>query len=320
MKIIDMHCDTIGAITTAETPKELYDYEGQISVKKLQKGDALAQFFAIFIPTHYGEPEPIPKSAYEFYKKALNIYKTEMEKNKDYIMPAYNYDDIMKNKAAGKMSGILTIEDGVPLNGDINRLIEAYNDGVRLISLTWNYENSLAYPNSREEDKMKLGLKPFGIEVVEKMNELGMIIDVSHLSDGGFYDVAKYSKKPFAASHSCCRSLCNHPRNLTDDMLKTLGNKGGIVGINFCASFLNENENYTDINSVVKHMIYIKDKAGIDALGFGSDFDGIGSELEFADYSGMPMIIDALSRHFTDDEIDKICSGNMLRVIRETMR
>lgn len=315
-----MHCDTIGAITTAKTPKELYDYEGQISVKKLQKGDALAQFFAIFIPTHCGEPEPIPKSAYEFYKKALNVYKTEMEKNKDYIMPAYNYDDIMKNKAAGKMSGILTIEDGVPLNGDINRLIEAYNDGVRLISFTWNYENSLGYPNSREEDKMKLGLKPFGIEVVEKMNELGMIIDVSHLSDGGFYDVAKYSKKPFAASHSCCRSLCNHPRNLTDDMLKTLGNKGGIVGINFYASFLNENENYTDIDSVVKHMIYIKDKAGIDALGFGSDFDGIGGELEFVDYSGMPMIIDALSRHFTDDEIDKICNGNMLRVIRETMR
>ena len=320
MNIIDMHCDTICSLTTSEVPKNLYDYEGQISVKKLQEGGSLAQFFAIFIPTHRGEPEPIPESAYKFYKKALNVFNTEMEKNKAYILPAHNYNEIMKNKAEGKISALLTIEDGVPLNGDINRLIEAYNDGVRLISFTWNYENSLGYPNSRDEEKMKLGLKPFGIEVVEKMNELGMIIDVSHLSDGGFYDVAKYSKKPFVASHSCCRSLCGHPRNLTDDMLKALGNKGGVVGINFCASFLNEDANYTDIDSVVKHMIYIKDKAGIDALGFGSDFDGIGSTLEFKDYTGMPMIVRALEKHFTADEIDKICSGNMLRLIKDTLR
>ena len=320
MRIIDMHCDTICSITTSETPKELYDYEGQISIKKLQKGGSLAQFFAIFIPTHRGETEPIPEAAYKFYKKALNVYKTEMEKNKEFILPAYNYDDIMRNKSENKMSGILTIEDGVPLNGDINRLIEAYNDGVRLVSFTWNYENSLGYPNSRDVDKMNLGLKPFGIEVIDKMNELGMIIDVSHLSDGGFYDVAKYSKKPFVASHSCCRNLCGHPRNLTDDMLKILGNKGGVVGINFCASFLNDNADYTDIDSVVRHMLYIKDKAGIDALGFGSDFDGIGSKLEFVDYTGMPLIINALEKHFTDDEIDKICNGNMLRVIKETLK
>lgn len=322
MKIIDMHCDTMGcAIAVSDGKVGLAKNNGQIDIEKLKKGNSLAQFFAIFIPTHQNaEKKGLTLAPYDFYKMVLNVYHKEMEKNKADIAPALNYDNIMKNKAEGKISSILTIEDGVPLEGDMKRLHEFYNDGVRLISLTWNYENSVGFPNSRTPELMAKGLKPFGIEVIKEMNNLGMIVDVSHLSDGGFWDVVNNTNKPFVASHSCCRALCNHPRNLTDEMLKTLGNRGGVVGINFCASFLNEDANYTDIDSVVRHMIYIKDKAGIDALGFGSDFDGIGSKLEFVDYSGMPLIVNALTKHFTDDEIDKICNGNMLRVIKETMK
>ena len=178
----------------------------------------------------------------------------------------------------------------------------------------------MAVPNSRDADKMKLGLKPFGIESIERMNELGILIDVSHLSDGGYYDVARLSKKPFVASHSCARALCNHPRNMTDDMLRVLGEKGGICGINFCAPFLRENANYSAIADIVLHAEHIRNKAGIDAVALGSDFDGIDDTLEFKDYTGMPTIADALLKRFTESEVDKICSENAMRVIRASMK
>jgi membrane dipeptidase len=152
------------------------------------------------------------------------------------------------------------------------------------------------------------------------MNDLGMIIDVSHMSEGGFYDVAKYSKQPFVASHSCARALCNHRRNLTDDQLKVLGEKGGFVGVNFECSFLKEGSSRATVDQVVEHLEYMKNKAGIDAVAFGSDFDGIGNDLDFGDYAGMPKVIAALEKHFTDDEIEKICWKNAYRVIGESMK
>lgn len=322
MRIIDTHCDTIGErIARSEGKVTLRNNEGHINIEKMQKGGALAEFFAIFIPTHdSGADKGVLLPPYEYFQFVYQAYLKELEANQDVLAPAMNYDDILKNKAAGKMSSVLTVEDGVPLDGKMERLEEFYQKGVRLISYTWNYENSLGFPNSKDPAIMNQGLKQFGLDCVCRMNELGMLIDVSHLSDGGFWDIVKHSKKPFMASHSCCRALCNHTRNLTDDMLKALGEKGGVVGINFASQFLNEGSGYTDIASVVRHILHIRDKAGIDALGFGSDFDGITSELEFKDYSGMPLIVDALAEHFTDDEIEKICNGNMLRLIRDTLK
>ena len=152
------------------------------------------------------------------------------------------------------------------------------------------------------------------------MNELGIIVDVSHLSEGGFYDVARLSKKPFIASHSCARQLCDHRRNLTDDQLRTLGEKGGFVGVNFCSAFLREGSNHASIDDIVRHTVYMADKAGIESVGMGSDFDGIDNTLEMKDYAGYPLVMDALSKHFTQSEIDMICSRNIMRVIRETMK
>ena len=191
------------------------------------------------------------------------------------------------------------------------------------MSLTWNYENSVAYPTSEDPEIMKKGLKPFGLEAIARMNELGMIIDVSHLNDAGIFDVLKHSKKPIVASHSNARGLCNHRRNLTDEMLKLLGENGGLTGLNYCAPFMSEEaakNNMTTCDDIVRHALYIKNKAGIDAVAFGSDFDGIGNELDFGDYSGMPKVIAALEKHFTADEIEKICWKNAYRVIGESMK
>lgn len=322
MRFVDLHCDTMGErIARSGGSVCLRKNDGHIDIEKLRRGQALAQCFAIFIPTH-AEAERInpPMSPYEYFNFVYDAYLREMQANADAIAPAMNYDDIMKNKEKGLISSILTIEDGVPIDGKMERIDEFYRKGVRLITLTWNYENCLGFPNSRELGKMQLGLKPFGIDAVRHMNELGIVVDVSHLSDGGFYDVAHYSQKPFVASHSCARALCSHPRCMTDDMLRLLGEKGGVCGLNFCSSFLREGSDYTTIADLVLHARHIANVAGVDALALGSDFDGIQSTLEFSDYSGMPRIADALSQHFTAAEVDKICAGNALRVFRESMK
>lgn len=149
------------------------------------------------------------------------------------------------------------------------------------------------------------------------MNELGIIIDVSHLSDGGVRDVAELSRKPFVASHSCARALCDHSRCLSDDLLRLIGESGGVIGVNFFGIFLRRDSEVTLIEDIVRHVLHIRDKAGIGALAFGSDFDGISSRLEFDDYSGMPLLAAALERYLTPREMDMICSGNALRVMRE---
>ena len=157
-------------------------------------------------------------------------------------------------------------------------------------------------------------------EFVEEMERLGMIVDVSHLSDGGFADVARVSSAPFVASHSCARSLSGHTRCLTDAQLRILGDKGGVVGVNFCPRFLREGSLHTTIDDVVRHALHIRDKAGVEALALGSDFDGVPGTLEFEDYAGLPRLADALERHVGSAEIDKICSGNALRLMSEVWR
>ncbi len=312
MRIIDMHCDTL--MEEFHHPeKSFYDGDTSINLKLLKENDALAQFFAIYLPREDMET----MDPYDLFNAMYAHYVKVMEENQEIIQPVYYAEDILRNQKSGMLSSFLTIEDGVLLDGKLERVQEVYDKGVRLITLLWNFENSLGYPSSDDPQEHHLGLKPFGCQVVERMNDLGMIIDVSHLSEGGFYDVAKLSKKPFVASHSCARALCNHRRNLSDDQLRTLGNAGGVAGVNFCSSFLKENSEHTTIAQIIEHLLYMRDKAGIEAVGFGSDFDGIEDNGELIDYSGFTRLLAAMEEKFTDDEIDKICTQNALRVIRE---
>lgn len=314
MKIIDLHCDTLLNIYR-DKDYGLLDNSGHISLRKMKQGEALAQFFAIYISRN----EMKTMDPYEIFHDVYKIYQREMEKNKDMILPAYNAADVEENQASGKMSAFLSIEDGVAVGNKIERLTEFYEKGVRLITLTWNFENDIGFPCSKDEKAHQIGLKPFGFDVLDEMNRLGMLIDVSHLSEGGFNDVAEHSKKPFVASHSCARALCNHQRNLTDKQLKAIGDKGGLIGVNFCAAFLREGAEYSSIEDIVSHTVYMADKAGVESIGFGSDFDGIDDELEMKDYSGYPILLDALSKHFSQSQLDKICKENAMRIIRDCL-
>jgi membrane dipeptidase len=167
---------------------------------------------------------------------------------------------------------------------------------------------------------MSRGLKPFGKDAIRRMNELGMVVDVSHLSDGGFRDVAEISRKPFVASHSNCRELSPHQRNLTDDMIRVLARKGGVAGLNYGPSFLNADTSCIDSTAALisAHAQHLKNTGGIDCVALGSDFDGIGGNLEIGLVEKMPQLFDQFHRDgLKDDEIEKIAWKNALRVLKD---
>lgn len=202
------------------------------------------------------------------------------------------------------------------------RLEWLYGLGVRVLGLTWNYANCFGAPNSQDPAVMSAGLTPFGRDAVVRMQELGMLVDVSHLSDGGFRDVAALARRPFVATHSNCRAFSPHPRNLTDEMIRALADRGGVMGLNFCPEFLTpaaagRESRVEDLVAMARHE---KRVGGIEVVAIGSDFDGIDGDLEIPDAARMPLLADGLSRGgFTDDEIDKILCGNVLRVIRDAI-
>lgn len=308
MHLIDFHCDTISKIHSENS--NLKTNAHGVDIEKLKKANSLAQFFALFINIKKTN-DPL-----QLCLRMLDTFYKEISLNKTSISLARNYNELMENKIKGKISAFLTIEEGAALKGDLSNLRNFHRLGVKLLTLTWNYPNEIGYPNVSREYQNK-GLTPFGIKVVEEMNNLNMIIDVSHLSDGGFYDVARHSKTPFVASHSNARAITNNPRNLEDKMIKLLAQKGGIMGINFYGNFLGGNK-YSRVDDMISHIKHIKQVGGIDVLSIGSDFDGIDSTLELENIGEIHKLIHALEKNnFTDDEIDKILYKNALRVLRD---
>ena len=318
LHIVDLHCDTLMELYLQNT--DLHKWQGHINLDKLQKGGSMVQCFAVFVPTHQSaERHGVKDDPYTYFHNVADVFDREMAANADVIRPVRCVADIEKNIKDGKMSGLLTIEDSVPVDGKIERIKEFYDRGVRMMSLTWNYENCIGYPNNDEAEKHMLGLKPFGLEAIAKMDELGIVIDVSHLSEGGFWDIVKHGKKPFIASHSCARSLMNHRRNLTDEQLRALGEKGGICGVNFYNNFLHVSEDDTTVEDLLHHLKHMANVGGTDILALGSDFDGINDKLAFKDFAGMPTIVDGLEKTFGADVADKICHGNALRVFKDVI-
>lgn len=310
MKFIDLHCDVPSRIYYEN--KSLYRNEFSIDIEKLKKGEALAQFFAFFIEASGCKPK-------DEFLKMYSKFMLEINNNNKDICITKNINDLYENKENGIMSAFLTIEEGGVLEGSMENLYEVYEKGIRLITLTWNYENEVGYPNCKK-DFMTKGLKPFGLELISEMNRLGVAIDVSHLSDGGFHDVAKYSNKPFLASHSNAREIKSHPRNLTDNMIKTLGDKGGIIGLNYCADFIGDRK-ITAIEDILKHVKHIVNVGGQDIIALGSDFDGIPNEVEFRNPAEIGTFVKALENNgYTEEFIEKLFYKNAERFIKDTLK
>ncbi len=318
MSLIDLHCDTAFLMSVMQEPIEFRRNHLCVDLEKMKQADSMAQFFASFI--HMKMFDGDYDRAYEAALAMLRRTKSEIEKNADMIRLARNYEELVTNHHEGLMSGVLTIEEGGIIDNKMERLEELYQEGVRLITLTWNFENCFGYPNSEEAVIMSRGLKPFGIEAVERMNELGMIADVSHLSDGGFWDVIRYSKKPVIASHSNARGECAHRRNLDDAMIRALAEKGGIAGLNFYPAFLSA-EQSANVDDLVRHLVHMYHVGGEDFVAIGTDFDGFEGALEgLEDMGKMPALYETLKkRKFTDSQIEKLFYKNALRIIQEVL-
>lgn len=325
MQYIDMHCDTLEKALAQKSRTAEYLQGTMVDAGRLKDSGAAAQFFAMFLPQR-NEPEwfgfqKMPELEV-LMEKMYEIFQNTLRECSSYLAPAHNYAEMEANRKAGKISAFLTIENGFPVRGRMENLEKFYEMGVRLITLTWNDPNCFGYPHSGKPEEMKRGLTDFGKEAISYMNELGIIVDVSHLSDGGFYDVAELSKKPFVASHSNCRALSPATRNLTDEMIRILAEKGGVAGLNFEPAFLNADikDPVSRVERMCGHVLHLIDVGGIECVGIGTDFDGIGGEFEIADCTRMHLLFEALHRRgLSEDAIEKIAFGNVARVIRETM-
>ena len=317
MYIVDMHCDTLLSL---DENTHLRNNDLDIDLIKMKQSNYLLQNFAIF--TNYDKV----KDRVPYVLKNINKFYKEIEANKDLIKQVFSYKDIEENKL---MSAMLTLEEGDVINDDLDILELYYRLGVRMIALTWNFKNSIGSPNfTPNPDRYQMlrtlnttdGLTDFGKKYVKKCNELGIIIDVSHLGDKGFEDVLELSTKPIVASHSNARAICDVARNLSDEMIIKLHQNNGVMGMNFCEDFISNDSNGS-VENIIKHIDHIKELGCIDNIGLGSDFDGIKKRNEMSDCSQMYMLIDALKEHgYSNEEIEKICYKNVLRVYKEVLK
>ena len=339
--IVDMHCDTISRLWHCRAEgreSSLRTNDGHLDLLRMKDSGYLLQNFALFVHKEScGNP-------WDHVMELLAVYEEELALNSDLLAPVRRYEDIADNARAGKMSALLTVEEGAVCMGEIEKLRILCDKGVRMITLTWNYPNELGYPNldsikGREIRQQAMahpelvnpylntanttdGLTEMGRMFVEEMERLGIIPDVSHLSDAGFYDVLECSRKPFVASHSNARAVCPCVRNMTDEMIRALAERGGVMGLNFCADFLVQQapgvHNPGTIEDIVRHARHIANVGGMEVLGLGSDFDGIDTHEELVGVQGMEKLFDRLVKGgFTENQVEKIFSGNVLRVYKD---
>ena len=331
-KIMDLHCDTISRIRSRRNEGHicgLQDNRFHVDLKRMKEAGYSLQTFALF--TDAAEEE----SPFFASMELLDIFREEMKKNDDWIRQVITYEDLEKNEAEGKLSALLSVEDGGVSMGLPDILEEYRKAGVRLMTLTWNHENVLAYPNKvgghpkngRNNWPDERGLKQKGFETLEKMEELGIILDVSHLSDGGFFDAARVSKKPFIASHSNARAVSSHVRNLTDDMIRVIAERGGLIGLNFCTPFLREGWKPESLpaggtmEEMLAQLRYLIQVGGEDCIALGSDFDGIEeTPEEIPSCLAMPRLAEAMEQNgFTHTEVEKVFSENVRRFLKENL-
>lgn len=330
MKVVDMHCDTISTLFYKKKEGEecsVRRNDCHVSLERMKRGDYFLQNFALYTCLDK-EAQP-----FEHCMRLVDLFYQEMEACKDVIGVVKSYEDIEKNRQAGRMSAMLTIEEGGVCLGEMAFLRIFYRLGVRMMTLTWNFPNELAFPNRiwvKEghgffEPETERGLTERGIEFVREMERLGMILDVSHLSDRGIYDVLELAKMPLVASHSNARAVASNPRNLSDEMIRQISEGGGVAGINYCGAFLHDcqaqHQEKSRVADMILHMKHMKEIGGIQCIGLGSDFDGIGGELELSSPEALPVLEQAMHKAgFTAGEIEAVFFRNVLRVYKEVLK
>ena len=290
----------------------------QVSIQKMEEGYLDSQFLAAFIAQKERDEVSSQKAVEKCTKMIERIYQ-DAEKYKDYCGIVLTEEDARRLKAEGKKAFFIGIENGYAIGKDIKNVKKYKDMGVQYMTLSHSYDNDICNSSSNTADASK-GLTAFGRKVVKEMNKVGMMIDVSHVSEGTFWDVLKLSKDPVFASHSSVRALCDHDRNLTDEQLRALAKNGGVVQICIYGGYLTKDEKSASVDDVVRHIDHAVKVAGIDHVGIGSDFDGGGGVLGCnGDNDLINITVKLIEKGYSEEDIRKIWGGNFFRVMNQVI-
>ena len=353
--IIDTHVDVPYRLERNWEDISQSTEKGHFDYPRAKDGGLDAPFMSIYIPAKYEKTG----GGKELANRLIDMVEGIANEHPDKFAVALSVNAVIENFENGIISFPLGMENGTPIEGDLKNLEYFYDRGIRYITLTHSKSNHIS-DSSYDEEIQWNGLSPFGEKVVAEMNRLGIMVDVSHLSDSSFYDVIQISNAPVIASHSSCRYYTPEwERNMNDEMIKILAEHKGVIMINFGSSFINgkvrkenskhrkyianwleennlssgdpEAEKFKDdyfaevdleevtVSQVADHIDRVVELTGIDYVGFGSDFDGVSSvPVGLSDVSMYPnLIFELLKRDYSEEDIEKICSGNLLRVWKE---
>jgi membrane dipeptidase len=356
--VVDTHADTPQMMLD-----ENYDLADpaspyMVSIPKMRQGHLGAEFMSIWVDVDWPKDDLIHRAL-----DLIDVVNSQVARHSDALEMARTADDVVRIHREGKIAILMGVEGGYIIQDDL-RVLDIYHQlGVRYMTLTHTRDDAIG--DSSGDKPHWNGLSDFGRQVVERMNRLGMMVDISHVSDATFYAAVAASKAPVIASHSSCRALCNAPRNMTDDMLRAVARNGGVVDINFFDAFLDQTfadaykkvepamdaevkaareerarqgkrltyleesaidekhytglpiPSYTRIADHINHAVQV---AGVDHVGLGSDFDGIEglAPRGMEDWSKLPNLVRELARRgYSEDDLEKILGGNVLRVMRE---
>lgn len=312
MKVFDMHSDIATNLYERHLKGEK-DVFKKCNLNDLNKGEVKGVFAACFFSG---------KEDWDYMQKLTLNCNDELNNNTDTCRLVKSKEDLIEDD---KILTCISVEGMCGVEGDVEKKIEwMYKNNVRIASLVWNESNHLAdgWPNNPLR-----GLSEEGFRVVKKMNELNMIIDVSHINEKGFWDIIETSNKPVIATHSNARHLCPHDRNLTDQQLKAIADKGGLVGLNTCKSFISEYTNMQNASELAKHARYMADLIGVDYIACGFDYmnymlDDSGKENanDLKSAADTQILIRALKEvNFSDEEISKIAFYNVYNFLKEQL-
>jgi membrane dipeptidase len=313
---------------------------GHLDLPRAREGGFAGGMFAMFVPSKrkrqqkpertesgYDVPLPEPPKLADAQRATLalaaNLFRIEAASN-GRLKVVRGVRELRDCLANGTLAAVLHIEGAEAIDPELDMLEVLYHAGLRSIGIVWSRPNAFGhgvpfrYPSSPD---IGPGLTEAGERLVKACNRLGILIDVSHLNEKGFWDVVRISEHPIVATHSNAHVLCPVSRNLTDDQLRAIRDSGGLVGVNFAVSFLRrDGQNHADtpLATIVEHVDYLIERLGVDGVGFGSDFDGATVPNELGDAAGLPRLIEALRQHHDDATLRKLCTENWLRVLETT--
>ncbi len=300
IKIIDTHCDALLKLWEDKTRTFFDSKEIDTNYLRLKRGNIYIQCFAIFI-------EPFVENKFQAVLEQIDLFQTKIIQKHSKMKHIKNWDEIRSLKE-GEIGAILTLEGVEAIGADLVKLRILYELGVLSVGLTWNYGNLAA---DGVLEKRGASLSKLGKEIVALNNQYLVFTDVSHLHENGFWDVLELAKYPIA-SHSNAKTLCNHPRNLTDEQITALFQKGGFISIVFYPDFLSDTKNAT-MDDIIRHIDYICNLGGKDHICLGSDFDGIPYAVKGLMHAGdYQNLINELQKRFSEEEVTRFAYKNFL--------